>query len=156
MITTEPGIASDAEWPAGAWGDPVHEQSPRGGLSPVTVYGPSTGGRDSAAFRPLFSCCQCGGTLDRSGPTLSVSTIVLSLSTGACWGPRHLARVAGRGLLVRGVSPTGVPGPSCCCAPLGALLTCERVGPTDRHKPDCSSERQLSKTATRGVSLFTR
>ena len=39
----EPGVASDAEWPAGAWGDPVHEQPPRGGLSPVTVYGPGTG-----------------------------------------------------------------------------------------------------------------
>ena len=81
------GVASDAGWPAGAWDDPVHEQPPRGGLSPVTVYGPGTGVRDSAAFRPLSSCCQCGGTLDRSGPTLSVSTIVLSLSTGACWGP---------------------------------------------------------------------
>ena len=76
--SSEPGVASDAEWPAGAWGDPVHEQPPRGGLSPVTVYGPGTGVKDSAAFRPLSSCCQGSGTLDMSDPTLSVSAIVSS------------------------------------------------------------------------------
>ena len=27
----EPGVASDAGWPAGAWDDPVHEQPPKGG-----------------------------------------------------------------------------------------------------------------------------
>ncbi len=53
----------------------------------VTVYGPGTGVGDSGAFRPLSSCCLCGGTLDRSGPTLSMSAIVLSLSTCACWSP---------------------------------------------------------------------
>jgi hypothetical protein len=132
----EPGVANDAGWPAGAWDDPVHEQPPKGGLSPVTEYDPGTGVRDSAAFRPLSSCCQGSGTLDMSDPTLSVSAIVLSLSTGACWSPPSLcARVAGRGLLVHGVSPTGVPGPSCCCAPLGALLTCERVGPERQSEP---------------------
>jgi hypothetical protein len=44
----EPGVANDAGWPAGAWDDPVHEQPPKGGLSPVTgisvtpVPGPGT------------------------------------------------------------------------------------------------------------------
>ena len=39
--SSEPGVASDKEWPAGAWGDPVHEQPPpKGGLSPVTEYDP--------------------------------------------------------------------------------------------------------------------
>jgi hypothetical protein len=76
-----------AGWPAGAWDDPVHEQPPKGGLSPVTGYDPGTGVRDLAAFRPLSSCCQGSGTLDMSDPTLSVSVIVLSLSTGACWSP---------------------------------------------------------------------
>ena len=60
----EPGVANDAGWPAGAWDDPVHEQPPKGGLSPVTGYDPGTGVRDSAAFRPLSSCCQGSGTLD--------------------------------------------------------------------------------------------
>ncbi len=32
--SSKPGVASDAEWPASAWGDPVHERPPRGGLSP--------------------------------------------------------------------------------------------------------------------------
>jgi hypothetical protein len=62
----EPGVVNDAEWPAGAWDDPVHEQPPKGGLSPVTGYDPGTGVRDSAAFRPLSSCCQGSGTLDVS------------------------------------------------------------------------------------------
>ena len=83
----EPGVANDAGWPAGTWDDLVHEQPPKGGLSPVTEYDPGIGVRDSAAFRPLSSCCQGSGTLDRSDPTLSVSAIVLSLSTGACWSP---------------------------------------------------------------------
>jgi hypothetical protein len=39
----EPGVANDAGWPAGAWDDPVHEQPPKGGLSPVTEYAPGTG-----------------------------------------------------------------------------------------------------------------
>ncbi len=121
----EPGVANDAGWPAGTWDDPVHEQPPKGGLSPITEYDPGTGGSDSAAFRPLSSCCQGSGTLDMSNHTLSESAIE-RVRAGA---PRHLARVAGRGLLVREVSPTHVPGPSCCCAPLGALLKCERVGP---------------------------
>ena len=47
----EPGVANDAGWPAGAWDDPVHEQPPKGGLSPVTVYDPGTRVRDSAAFQ---------------------------------------------------------------------------------------------------------
>ncbi len=96
--SSEPGVASDAGWLVGAWDDPVHEQTPRGGLSPVTVYGPGTGVGDSGAFRPLSSCCLCGGTLDRSGPTLSMSAIVLSLSTGACWGPPSPCAVDWAGL----------------------------------------------------------
>ncbi len=31
----EPAVANDAGWPAGAWDDLVHEQPPKGGLSPV-------------------------------------------------------------------------------------------------------------------------
>jgi hypothetical protein len=49
--------------------------------------------------------------------------------------PRHLARVAGRGLLVREVSPTGAPRPSCCCAPLGALLKGKQIGPGRQSEP---------------------
>ena len=70
-----------------------------------------------------------------SAPTLSMSVIVLSLSTGACWTPRRLARVAGRGLLVRKVSPTGAPKPNCCCVPLGAMLKGEQVGPGRQSEP---------------------
>jgi hypothetical protein len=87
----------------------------RAGYRPRAEHEPGTGVRDTAAWWPLSSCCQCGGMLAMSAPTLSVSVIVLSLSTGACWTPRRLARVAGRGLLIREVSPTGAPGPSCCC-----------------------------------------
>jgi hypothetical protein len=101
------------------------EQPPKGGLSPVTEYAPGTGGRDSAAaFRPLSSCCLGSWALYMSYPTLSVSAIVLSLSTGACWSPPSPCAGGWAGLaLVHGVSPTGVPGPSCCCrcAPGGAV-----------------------------------
>ncbi len=95
----EPGVANDAGWQASAWDDPVHEQTPKGGLSPVTEYDPGTGVWDSAAFRPLSSCCQGGGALDMSDPTLSVSAIVLSLSTGACWSLPSPC-VGGWGLLI--------------------------------------------------------
>ena len=51
-------------------------------------------------------------------------------------GPlRRLARVAGRGLQVRKVSPTGAPKPNCCCVPLGALLEGEQVGPGRQSEP---------------------
>ena len=91
----EPVVVSVAGWPACAWDDPIHEQPPKGGLSPVTEYDPGTGVRDSAAFRPLSSCCQGSGTLDMSDPTLSVSAIVLSLSTGACWSPPSVITLRG-------------------------------------------------------------
>ena len=34
----EPGAAKDAGWPVGTWGGPVHEYTPKGGFSPVSVY----------------------------------------------------------------------------------------------------------------------
>jgi hypothetical protein len=95
----------------------------------------------AAAWWPLSSCCQGCGTFVMSAPTLSVSAIVLSMSKGACWKspvqpPRHLAQVAGRGLLVREVSPTGAPRPSCCCAPLGALfIKGKQIGPGRQSDP---------------------
>ena len=36
---------------------------------------------------------------------------------------------AGRGLLVRGGSLTGAPGPGCCCAPRGARVKSKQIGP---------------------------
>ncbi len=51
-------------------------------------------------------------------------------------GPlRRLAQVAGRGLLVCEVSPTGAPRPSCCCVPLGALLKGKQIGPGRQPEP---------------------
>ena len=120
--SSEPGVASDAGWPVGAWDDPVHEQSPKGGLSPVTEYAPGAGGRDSAAFRPLSLCCQGSGTLDMSDPTLSVSAIVLSLSTGACWSPSSpcaggWAGIASSRGLLNGCTEAGL----LLCVPGGAV-----------------------------------
>jgi hypothetical protein len=118
----EPGVANVAGWPAGAWDDPVHEQLPKGGLSPVTEYAPGTGGRDSAAFRPLSSCCQGSGTLDMSAPTLSVSAIVLSLSTGACWSPPLPCAGGWAGLASSRGLPDGRTGAELLlCAPGGAV-----------------------------------
>jgi hypothetical protein len=124
---------------AHAWDDPVHEQPPKGGLSPVTKYDPSYRGQglgaafNSAPFLVLpgqwdaryerpYALCERHRALPEHG----------CVSAGA---PRHLARVAGRGLLARGVSPTGVPRPGCCCTPLWARLKCERVGPGRQSEP---------------------
>ena len=105
-----------------AWDDPVHEQPPKGGLSPVTEYAPGTGVRDSAAFRPLSSCCQGSGSLDMSDPTLSVSAIVLSLNTGACWSPPSPCAGGWAGLASSRGLPDGRTGAELLlCAPGGAV-----------------------------------
>ena len=50
----------------------------KSGLTPSVEHDPGTGGRaDAAAWWPLSSCCQCGGALAISAPTLSVSVIVV-------------------------------------------------------------------------------
>ncbi len=66
--------------------------------------------------------------LSLSAFALSVSAFALSVSAEACWPfSPHLLALAGWGLLVREVSPTGAPRPSCCCAPLGARVKDKRT-----------------------------
>ncbi len=127
---------------AHAWDDPAPKLI-KGGLSPRAEHEVNPAGtagrvRDAAAWWPLSSCCQCGGTLDMSAPTLSVSAIVLSLSTGGVLGPSVALRRwrGGASVLVREVSPTGAPGPSCCCVPLRALLKGRKqIGPGRQSEP---------------------
>jgi hypothetical protein len=53
---------------------------------------------------------------------LSKHLRILSRERGCVLAPSYGRARPGRGLLVREVSPTGAPRPSCCCAPLGALV----------------------------------
>jgi hypothetical protein len=119
----EPDVTNDAGWPTGAWDDPAHEQPPKGGLTPRAEHDPGTGVRDAAAWWPLSSCCQGSGTLAMSAPALSVSAIVLSVSTGACWNPPSPCAGGGAGLAAgsRGLTDGCTKAELLLCAPVGAV-----------------------------------
>ncbi len=57
-----------------------------------------------------------------------MSALALSVSAVRA-GSTYRRAQTGRGLLVRGFSPTGAPRPGCCCAPLGARVMSEQIGP---------------------------
>ncbi len=78
------------------------------------------------------------GTEPSQNTTTYISTYKISIKLDCgrvrAGTPHRLAR-AGRGLLVREVSPTGAPRPSCCCAPLGARVKSKRIGPGRQSEP---------------------